>query len=99
MQTLCSKAIRESFDQAMRMKIILRTALLFALTANAFADPQITSWFTLDAGKFARIYRTDADKESGRTETTWSNGRQVQSQPAYCGVQEIVSSANWVYIR
>src|SRR5277367_5399672 len=83
----------------MRMRIILRTAILFALTANAFADPQISSWFTLDAGKFARIYRTDADKESGRTETTWSNRRQVQSQPAYCGVQEIVSSPNWVYIR
>ena len=80
------------------MKIIF-AAIFTALTANVFADPQITSWFTLDSGKFAQIYRTDAEKNSGKTETTWSNGRNNQSQPAYCGVQEIDSSTNWIYIR
>jgi len=69
------------------------------LAVPAFADPQITSWFTANSGKPAQIYRTDADKLSGQTATTWSNGRNNQSQPANCGVQEILSSANWVYIR
>jgi hypothetical protein len=81
----------------MKIKIILFG--LFALDATAFADPQIASWFTLDSGKFAQIYRTDAEKVSGRTETTWSNGHQTQSQPAYCGVQAILSSSNWIYVR
>ena len=81
------------------MKIISAFGLWLALTANAFADPQLTSWFTLDAGKFAHIYRTPAEKTADQPVTTWSNGRNVQAQPAYCGVQEILSSSNWVYIR
>ena len=80
------------------MKIILSATIFCALTGNVFADPQITSWFTLDSGKFAQIYRTPAEKNSGQTDTTWSNGRNTQSQPAYCGVQKIVSSSNWVYV-
>lgn len=66
---------------------------------NAFADPQISSWFVTDSRKVAQIYRTDAEKASGHAEVTWSNGRNVQREPAYCGVQEIVSSANWIYVR
>jgi hypothetical protein len=81
------------------MKIIFSAAVFCALAGNCFADPQLTSWFTLDSGKFAQIYRTDAEKISGKTETTWSNGRNVQAQRAYCGVQEILSSSNWIYIR
>ena len=30
---------------------------------------------------------------------TWSNGRNNQSRPAYSGVQEILSSSNWIYVR
>jgi hypothetical protein len=81
------------------MKTTLSAAIVCALAARVLADPQITSWFTLDSGKFAQIYRTDAEKFSGQTETTWSNGRQSQLQPAFSGVQEILSSASWIYIR
>src|SRR6516225_10860150 len=81
------------------MKAIIRMLIFVAFKTYADGDPQITSWFTLDSGKFAQIYRTDAEKKSGKSETTWSNGRNVQSQPAFCGVQEIVSSANWIYVR
>lgn len=81
------------------MKTLFSFTAFIALVTNIFADPQITSWFTLDSGKVAQIYRTPAEKNSGRTETTWTNGRNVQSQPAYCGVQAILSSSNWVYIR
>jgi hypothetical protein len=36
---------------------------------------------------------------AGTSLTTWSNGSQTQANPAYCGIQEIYSSSNWVYIR
>lgn len=81
------------------MKTILTIAFFAASLTGILADPQITSWFTVDSGQFAQIYRTDADKSSGHAETTWSNGRQSQEQPAFSGVQEILSSANWIYIR
>jgi hypothetical protein len=81
------------------MKAFFFTTFFLALAVPVFADPQITSWFTLDSGKFAQIYRTDAEKNAGQPETTWSNGRNTQAQPAYCGVQAIVSSTNWIYVR
>jgi hypothetical protein len=82
------------------MKLLLKIFFFCACkTMAAAADPQIASWFTASSAKPAQIYRTDADKFSGQTRTTWSNGRNVQSQPAFCGVQEILSSSNWVYIR
>ena len=80
------------------MKTIFAGAVFLAWAATVFADPQITSWFTLDSGKFAQIYHTPAERDSRQTETIWSNGRNTQSQPAYCGVQKIVSSSNWIYV-
>ncbi len=77
-------------------------ALLAALFTNATpmsADPLITSWFTTYSGKYARLYTTTANQTVGTSVTTWSQGTGVQATPAYCGVQEIDSSANWVYIR
>jgi hypothetical protein len=81
------------------MKIFLIVSSFVTFVAGASANPQIASWFTLDSGQYSQIYRTDADKFSGRAETTWSNGRQIQSQPAFNGVQEILSSSNWIYVR
>ncbi len=63
------------------------------------ADPQITSWLTTYSGRYARIYTNDAAKAAGTPAITWSNGRLTQTLPAYCGVQEILSSSNWVYVR
>jgi hypothetical protein len=80
------------------MKPLLASLILGALAVTAGADPQLTSWYTVDSGRVARIYASDADKSLGRTEITWSNGRQSQSRPAYDGVQEIVSSSNWIYV-
>lgn len=81
------------------MKTILAAAILTASITGALADPQLTSWFTLDSGNFAKIYLNNADKDSGTTATTWSNGRNSQSQPAYSGVQEVLTSSNWIYVR
>jgi hypothetical protein len=73
--------------------------LFLGFDQSLWADPQITSWFIVDSGQFARIYRTDADRLAGTSETTWSNGRLSQATPADCGVQGIYSSANWIYVR
>lgn len=81
------------------MKIRTATLLLAASGLLAHADPQLSSWFTINSGKTAAIYRTDAEKNAGTPETTWSNGRLSQSQPAYDGVQEISFSSNWIYVR
>ena len=81
------------------MKSAIALLILAATFGAEAADPQLTSWFTLNSSKPAQIYRTEAEKYAGQTETTWSNGRNTQAQTAFCGVQEISSSSNWVYIR
>lgn len=73
-------------------------AVVFATNTRA-ADPYVDAWFTANSGKYARIYTSDANKTAGTSVSTWSNGTQNQSLPAYAGVQEIYSSASWVYIR
>lgn len=62
-------------------------------------DPRTNCWFTAYSGRYARIYTNDTMLTNGTTLTTWSNGSQTQSEPAYCGVQEVDSSSNWVYIH
>jgi hypothetical protein len=80
--------------------LTLISAALFLIALNVpAADPQLTSWFTVNSGKVARIYRTEADRVAGQSVTTWSNGRQIQAQPTYSGVQQILVSSNWIYIR
>src|SRR3954454_3930699 len=74
------------------------TAVLF--TAGTLrADPQLTSWITNYSANYARICETDAQLAAGTTETTWSRNSVSQTLPAYCGIQNIYSSASWVYIR
>ena len=85
------------------MKTILTPAvagIFLALILSARADdPRTNSWFTNYAGQYARIYTNDASRTNGISLTTWTNGTTIQTLPAYCGVQEIYSSSNWVYIR
>jgi len=72
--------------------------LAFAVTVHA-VDPRTNSWFTTYAGKYARIYTSDVNKTNGNAATTWSTGNTSQVLPVYCGIQEVYSSSNWVYIR
>lgn len=82
-----------------RLQIIAFAGSLLALVADtAPAEPQIDSWLTGYSSQYARIYTSDGAKAAERSVTTWSNGRLAQSPPAYCGVQEILSSSNWVYV-
>ena len=73
-------------------------AFCAVLTSSA-ADPRTNSWFTAYAGQYARSFTNAASQTSGNAVTTWSNGSQTQAAPAYCGVQEVYSSSNWVYFR
>ena len=72
--------------------------LAFATSIHA-SDPRTNCWFTTYSGQYARIYTNDTMLASGTVLTTWSNGSQTQSLPAYDGVQEVDSSTSWVYVR
>jgi hypothetical protein len=74
--------------------------IFIACAAPARADdPRTNCWFTTYSGQYARIYTNNAMLASGTVLTTWSNGSQTQSLPAYDGVQEVDSSASWIYVR
>ncbi len=77
------------------MKTILAIAIGFAFITNAWADPQLTSWLTVNAGEYARVYTTTNTRASGASVTTWSG----QTLPAYADVAEVSHSASWVYVK
>ncbi len=73
-----------------------RLLIILLLGAHAAsADPLITSWYTANSGKYARVYTSAANRTAGISSTTWS----TQTSPTYAGVHEIDYSANWVYLR
>ncbi|HTB83495.1 MAG TPA: YHYH protein [Candidatus Sulfotelmatobacter sp.] len=74
--------------------------LVFVQIMNAsLVDPRTNSWFTAYSGQYARIYTNDLTRTNGKSFTTWSISTTAQTLPAYCGVQEVYSSSNWVYVR
>ena len=79
------------------------TSLPFALLALAplttQADPLLSSWYTEEAGTYARIYQTQADEFAGTAVTTWNHGQGNQAQPTYAGVHQIDASNDWVYVH
>ena len=78
--------------------IQIAIALLFTVSL-AHADPQITSWFTANSGKYARIFTSSANEGTNTSSTTWSKSTYIQANPAYADVNEVNASTNWVYIR
>jgi hypothetical protein len=70
-----------------------------SFTVTNLVDPRTNSWFTTYSGQYARLYTTDLNRTNGNSVTMWTNGNYVQQIPAYCGVQEVYSSSNWVYVR
>jgi len=81
---------------------VLALAILFGTLlapASQAGDPRTNSWFTTYSGQYARIYTNDAARTNGSALVTWTNGSTIQALPAYCGVQEVYSSTNWVYVR
>jgi hypothetical protein len=84
------------------MKKTFRIGALILLGLGAAemlrADPLLTSWFTTYSGRYARIYTNTTMELASNALTTWSNGTQTQSSPAYDGVQEVDYSSSWVYV-
>ncbi|HTA95985.1 MAG TPA: YHYH protein [Verrucomicrobiae bacterium] len=79
---------------------LIVAGIFIALAISARADdPRTNSWFTTYAGQYARIYTNDLSRTNGKALTTWTNGNYAQALPVYCGVQEVYSSSNWVYVR
>ena len=77
------------------LAIVTTSTVLIADTI----DPRTNSWLTTYSSQYARIYTSDVNKTNGNSVTTWSTGNTSQVLPVYCGVQEVYSSSNWVYIR
>ena len=77
------------------------TSILLLILAGglAHADPLLTSWFTANSGKYARIFTNAANETAGNSSTTWAKGAGTQNAPAYSDINEINYSANWIYIR
>ncbi|MEY4917796.1 MAG: hypothetical protein RL616_1709, partial [Verrucomicrobiota bacterium] len=70
-------------------------------TSTATNDAQTSAWLTAYSGQYARITTNTTTRNAGTSVTTWTNNNsaETQSLPAYCGVQEIYSSTNWIYFR
>lgn len=75
--------------------VLAWTGLALATVDLSAADPRTNSWFTKYSTRYARIYTTDINKTNGTSATSWTG----QTTAAYAGVQEVYSSASWVYVR
>src|SRR5437870_1416319 len=87
------------------MKNLLFCLSIMAMGAAA-ADPRTNSWLTATSGQYVRLYTNSAAQAADVSITTWTmtsvDGTSVsgrQALPVYAGVQEIYSSASWVYLR
>ena len=74
-------------------------AFLALATPALASDARTNCWLTTYSGQYARIYTNSSMQQDGTTLTTWANSSMAQSLPAYCGVQEVYSSTNWIYVR
>lgn len=84
-----------------RLLPVLTFAITEAVLRAQTVDPRTNSWLTTYSAQYARIYTSDVNKTNGLSVTAWTNttGGTVQTLPVYCGVQQVYSSSNWVYIR
>ena len=78
-----------------RFRFLPGILLLLTAAQTLRADPQLTSWFTANSGKYARIYADTTSRTNGVSTPTWTG----QTSPVYSGVNEINSSSSWVYVR
>lgn len=62
-------------------------------------SPELSSWYTAESNRYARIYETWDDRLNDTSVTTWSRGDGDQAEPVYRGPQEITYSDQWVYVK
>lgn len=78
---------------------LISCVAVVCVAAAAADDPRLASWLAPSSVTYARLYTSDAAKTAGTPVTTWSRGQGTQSTPAYAGVAQVSSSADWVYLR
>src|SRR5260221_600588 len=76
-----------------RISLLPLVGMIFVTTAHA--DPLLASWFTNNAGQYARVYETTNSRTSGTSVTTWTG----QTSPSYADIKEVSYSATMVYVR
>jgi hypothetical protein len=86
-------------SQSAGAAVFLNAIQVSSVGTAGVPTPYRDSWLTNYSGRYARVYTNNAMKTAGTSLTAWSNGTQVQSSPAYAGVQEVYSSSNWLYLR
>src|SRR5437868_12997823 len=69
--------------------------LLTLSVLTAIAEPLLTSWYTTESGKYARVYQTTNDRANSASVTTWSG----QTVPTYADIKEVSYSSSWIYVR
>jgi hypothetical protein len=89
---------QRKFNRTLFLLMIARAIFMLAMPAPA-QDARTNCWFTSYAGQYARVYTNSALQAAGTSQTTWANTSMSQSLPSYCGVQEVYSSTNWIYVR
>ncbi|MGJ8639614.1 MAG: YHYH protein [Opitutaceae bacterium] len=72
--------------------------------ANESSDALLSSWFTVNSGKYARIYEDASAESSDTTVTTWtithgSGATTTQANPVYSDIQGIRYDNDFVYIE
>ena len=86
-------------DRGVTLLLHLCLLLLGLPSLHCSAEPQLTSWYTSQSGKYARIFTSKENEIASLTSATWSRGRGSQSSPTYAGVHEIHHDSSWVYVR
>ncbi len=71
---------------------------------NESDDPLLSSWFTINSGKYARIFEDATAQSNGTTVTTWtitnnSGATTTQANPVYSDIQGIRYDDDFVYIE
>jgi YHYH protein len=90
--------VPKKFNHAFFFIMVVRAVFVLAMPAQA-QDARTNCWLTTYAGQYARVYTNSTMQADGTSLTTWANSSMSQSLPSYCGVQEVYSSTNWVYVR
>jgi hypothetical protein len=74
-------------------------AIVLCIAPRIVAEPQLSSWYFGDTGRYARLYESTAAEASQTAVTTWSRNQGTQTLPTYAGIHEVSYDDNWIYIR
>ena len=82
----------------MKRTLSAATAMAAVATTTLPADPALTSWFTENSTRYARVYEDNDAQAAQEAATTWSVGQGEQDTPVYADVNEISFSEDSIYV-